>query len=238
MESLDITKIWKSAQNDELLNKRYSIDDIQKYRKQKSHQTSQQIQRSILFDVGYKSIAIAELIYLLISLNYQYPFQIIIGLLLFTAVSLCFIEIYFLKKFKSIRDTDSVLENLKNKLSYLKTTYKKFIFISALSNPLFVLSSFFIYYLFKYNEIKLGTPAEDPVLYLILLAAFAISLIGQLPVYKMQKKELLESIYEMDDADLASIKIQNTKQRRRITLITFTILVLLGVLALLLILIL
>jgi hypothetical protein len=236
MESLDIKQIWKSAQKDEELKRRYSLEDIQKFRRHKSHQTSKSISWSILFDIIYKSIIVAEIIYLYLSLNYQYPFQIIIGLLLLIAVVLILFEINFLKKHRSIRDTDSVIDNLKNKLYYLRTTYRKFIFTSALSNPLFVLCGFFIYFHFKYNEIKLGTPVQDPVLYLILLIAFALSFISQLSVNKMQIKELRESIFDMDDVELAAIKIEESGKRRRNTIILFSLLILLGVIILFLLL--
>ena len=77
------------------------------------------------------------------------------------------------------------------------------------------------------------SPAEDPVLYLILVLAFALSLFSQKPVYRMQKKELRESIYEMDDLEIASVKIAESKKRRRNILILATLLILLGVLILL-----
>ena len=134
------------------------MNEIQIYRKQKSYQTSKSGRLVILFDIGFKSVVIIELIYLLILLSHQEPYQIIAGLLLIFTASLILIELNFIKRLKLIRETDSVIENLKNKLYYLKTTYKNFIFISALSSPLFVLSGFFLYYHFKYNEIRMGTP--------------------------------------------------------------------------------
>ena len=233
MEPIDVKQIWKSAQKDELLNKRYSLEDIHKYRKYKSHQTSKSIRRAIIFDILYKSVVMMELLYLLIFLDYQFPYQIIVGLLMLVAISLVFVEMNFLKKLKLIKETDSVIEIIRRKLDYLSNTYNKFIFISAFTNPLFVLAGFFLYFHFKYNEIRLETPSEDPVLYLILLVAFALSFFAQQPVYRMQRKELQESINEIDDVEFASVKIEESKQRRRYLIAAFTLLILAGILILL-----
>ena len=234
MEELDIKQIWKGANKKELLAKSYSLDDIQKYRKRKSHLISKSSRLTIFFDIGYKSVTLIGLIYLLTVLNHQEPYQIIIGSLMAVTASLVLIEINFIEKLKSIKETDSVIDNLQNKLIFLKTTYNQFIFLSALSNPLFVLAGFLLYHHFKYNGMHTGTPMTDPVTYIFLVIAFAISFFSQKPIYNTQIKELQESIHDMNDTAMASIKIEENKKRKRNNIILCSILILIGVLFLLL----
>ena len=236
MEELDIKNIWKTANKNKTVMKKYSLADIKLYKEKKSKQLSKSSRLVILFDIAYKFLALLELSFLLIFLNYQYPFQTIIGFLLAIICVLVFFEGRFLKKINLIKDTDSVIENLQKKLSFMKTTYRKFIFIGALSNPLFVGSSIFLFYYFKYNEIRIGTPLEDPILYLFLIAAYLISLFGQWPFYKIQIKELLENIEDIEDTQIASVKIEEAKKRKRNILIISSLLILIGILIFLIIL--
>ena len=236
MEELDIKNIWKTANKNETVMKKYSLADIKLYKEKKSKQLSKSSRLSILFDIAYKCLAFLELSFLLIFLNYQYPFQTIIGFLLAIICVLVFFEAGFLKKLNLIKDTDSVIDNLQKKLSFMKTTYRKFIFIGALSNPLFVGSSIFLYYYFKYSEIRIGTPLEDPILYLFLIAAYSISLFGQWPFYKIQIKELKENIEDIEDTQIASVKIEKAKKRKRNILIISSLLILIGILIFLIIL--
>ncbi len=236
MEEFDIKNIWKTAGENKSKMKKYSLEDIQSYRKKQSKKISRSSRFGILFDIFYKCTSIAGLIYLLIFLNYQYPYKIVISLLLVISFILVFVEFGFLKKLNLITEGDSVIENLRKKLHFFKTTYKKFVFISALSSPLFVVAGFFLYYYFKYNEIKMGTPFEDPVLYLFPVIAYLISLFGQWPAYKNQLRELNESIEDIEDTQTVSIKIEEAKKRRKKFIIISSILILIGVLIFLIIL--
>ncbi len=237
MGNLNLTQIWKTANNAEISDIKYSISDIQKYRQQKSQKTSKSNRLDILFDIGFKFIITIELVFLLVFLNNQVSYKLIIGMLVLATFLLIMAELSFIKKLQLIRETDSVINNLKKKLNFLKTSYRKFILISALSSPLFVFSGFMLYYFFKYGEIQLESPIADPVMYGFLVVAFIISYFSQNPHYKVQLKELEESIEEMDDEKTASIIIQETKRRHKKNLIVFSILILLGFILLALLLI-
>ena len=236
MEELDIKNIWRIAGEKEFETKKYSLADIQSYRTKKSKQISGSGRAGIIFDIFYKTATIFEFIYLLIFLNYQYPFQIIIICLLAAVCILIAFELGFLKELNLISESDSVIENLQKKYSFLKTTYLKFIFASALSNPLFITGGFFLYFYFRYNEIIMGTPFEDPVLYLFIIISFLISLVSQWMPYKIQLKDLKESIEDFDDTLTASVKIEEANKRRKRIIIISSVLLLAGVLILLILL--
>ena len=236
MEELDIKYIWKTAYENDADIKHYSLNDIHEYRKKKSKLTSNSSRISILFDIIIKSFIILELIYLSVIHKYQYTYEIIAPFIIIITLMFIFLEIGFIKKLNRIKETDSVIANLKEKLYYLKNTYKKFIFIAALSSSLFFISGVFLYNHFKYGKILTSSPFEDPVLYILMILAFIISLFAQWSYYKIQLNELKESIEEFGDVHTAAIKIEETVRRRRIYIIVASILALIGILILLLIL--
>jgi hypothetical protein len=236
MKELDIKKIWEKANERETPEKKYSLAEIQLLHKKKSRQVSKSSRLGILFDIILKCAVMIELFYLLIILNYQYPYQIVIGILLAATCVFVIFEIGFIKRLNLIQETDSVIVNLQKKLDFIKTTYRKFIFIGGLSSPLFVVSGFFLFYYFKYGEIKMGFPLEDPVLYIILLTAYLLPILGQWPIYKMQLKELNESIENIEDIQTAGIKYEEARKRKIKTVIVSSILILIGLVIFLIIL--
>ena len=236
MEGFDLKNIWKNANKNEAGFRQYSMDDIREYRKNKSNTATVSSSRLILFDIIYKSVIILGFIYLLIVLKNQFTYKIITGIMLAVSFLLMIIEIGFIKKLKFIKETDSVLDNLKKKLHYLKTTYLKFVFTSSISNSFFFAAGIFIYCYHKYGKIQISSPHEDPVLYLMFLIAYAVSLAGQWPFYKNQIHEIKESIEDFDDTLSASIKIKEAAKRKIRFIIAGSIFIILGIFILLLIL--
>ena len=235
MTEIDIKEIWKNYGGNKPEEKRYSLEEIQSYRRKRSKAASKSSRIGLLFDLGYKSIIMIGLIFLTLILNHQFPYQIVVASLIAITCVLIFAEIRFLKKLNKIKDSDPVIDNLKEKLNYFKSTHKKFIFTSALSNPILFVAGMFFYDHFKYGSIQTRAISDDFVIYIFLALSFFISLIGQWPFYKNQIKELEESIVDLDDIQTASEKIDAAKRRRRWFIIISSILVLLGVLLLLII---
>ena len=230
MEDLDIKGIWKNAAHNASNEKKYSLAEIQTYRTKKSKQIHRSSKAGILFDIFYKFMAIAEFVFLLFVLNYQYPYQIIIPVIISGLCILIAVEYRFLKKHNLINESDSIIENLQNQYKYLKTTYRKFILLSSLSNPAFITGGFFLYFYFKYNEIRMESPLIDPVLYIFIVISFLIPLAAQYPVYKNQLRDLKESIDDLDDAGSASEIISDSENRRKIIIIISSVLIIAGIL--------
>ena len=230
MKTNDIKQIWKSANTDETTGKRYSLSEIQDYRKKKSHQMSTSGFRAIRFDIAFKGLIAAALLFLLVFQVTQPLYHRIIVILIFVTAVLLWLNFSYIKKLKAVKETDAVMKNLKIKLRYFKTTFRNFIINSSLSNPLFVLTGFFFYYQFKYHEIKMELPWNDPVMYLFLFVAFIISFGAQWGNYKNEVRELSETIRDLDDEKMATIKIEENRLRKKRSLFMYTILILLGLL--------
>lgn len=235
MKELDLKQIWNNFGEKKPEEKRYSLEDIYTYRRKRSKSASRASRLGILFDIGYKSTVLVMLIVLILILDYQYPFQIIIALLIAVTCALIFLESRYLKKLTEIKETESVIENLKEKLKYLKTTFKKFIFVGGLSNPLLFIAGMFLYDHFKYGAVQARTPSDDLILYIMLVFSYLLSVFGQWPFYKNHVKELQESIDTLDDVKIASIKIEEARKRRIRFIIVSSILALIGILLLLII---
>lgn len=230
MEELDIKSIWKNAAESEFKVKKYSLGEIQQYRTKKSKQIHRSSKAGIMFDIFYKAAACLEFIFLLIVLDYQFPYQIIIPIIIAGVCLLIAFEVGFLKKLSLIDESDSIIENLQNQYSYLKTTFSKFIFISALSNPVFITGSFFVYFYFKYNEIRMESPLIDPVLYIFIVISFLIPLAAQYPVHKNHLRDLKESIDDLNDSGTASEIISGAESRRKTIIIISSVLIITGIL--------
>ena len=233
MKTNDIKQIWKSFSPDDGANKRYSLNDIQVYRKKKSQQLSKTGSRAIYFDIVFKSLIAFALAYLVVFQVTESVYKPIISILISITVLLLGMNFIFLKKLKKIKGTDAIMDNLKNKLHYFETTYRNFIINSSFSNPLFVLTGFLFYFQFKYGEIRMETPWNDPVPYLFLLVAFIISFGAQWTNYKNEVRELTETIRDLDDEKLAAIKIEEYRKRRKRNLFIYSVLLLVGILILL-----
>ena len=230
MEELDLKNIWKSSQKNHLESQMLSLEDIQQYRRQKSRQTTRSTRLMFLFDIGLKSIILVGFVFILILINHQSPQCYVVGLLILLLMSLILINFRFHNQLKEIRESDSIIDNLKKKLIFHKTVYHQFLFTQALSSPLLVVAGFFLYEYYKYGLIRMGSPINDPVPYIFVLIAFCISFFAQLPVYKRQVNELMDSIVELDDVSMAMIRIEASKKARSNQIIWFSVMALVGLL--------
>ena len=229
MGNIDIEKIWKASNDSESGGIGYSLEDIRRYRTKKSGEASRSGRWSISFDIIYKAIVISLYVFLIVILNGQQGYRYLSGFIALLLTLLVIMDFRFLRQLNLIKETDSVIENLTKKLEFLKSVKNYFIFISSLSNLFFVLACFFLYYHYKYNEIRLSSPFDDPVIYLFLLAAFLISYISQQTVCNRQIKELRESIEDIDDIYTARAVIDESRKLRMINICIYLVLVLTGI---------
>lgn len=235
MEPADLKHIWKKGQGNRSEPAIYTLADIQAYRSKKSKQTARTGRLTMLFDMGYKAIVSLGLCFLL-GLLEKPSHLITVGVMLVVTVALIWIESRFVRKLRSIKETDSVVDNLKHQLSFLKVTYNKFLYIGALSNSLFVLTGFLLYHYFKYGGMQPENPLNDPLTYVFLAVAYAVSIVGQWPFHKKQINELATSIQYIDDEYMETLRIEDERKSKLKYRIMFLFLILVGLLALLLLL--
>lgn len=235
MESVDLKYIWKNGQENKPEFTVYSLADIQTYRSKKSRETSRMGRLAMLFDIGYKVVVALGLGYLLTLID-RWEYMGVVVALLAATVLLIWVEYRFVTKLRSIKETDSVVDNLKCQLVFLKETYGKFLYIGALSNPLFVLTGFLLYHYFKYDGIQPENPLNDPLTYVFLAVAYAVSIIGQWPFYKKQIHEVSAGIRFIDDEFMAALQIEDERKIKLKYKVMFFFFMLIGMLLLLLLL--
>lgn len=236
MDSVNLIQIWKSGQGKEPDSPRYSMDQILAYRKGRSRQSRRSGKLSILFDIGYKVIIGLGLLYLLI-LPVPSIIRLVAGSLLLLNLALIGLELTFLRKLGSMSETETVVDNLKKQLHFLKQTYRRFVFSGAFSNPLFVMTGFLFYQYYTHGSESMVDMLSAPISYVFVLAALGISLGVQWPYYRQHVKEVLELLESVDNDSLSSMKIREQKKKRTKRIIMYAILFLLGILVFLLLLI-
>jgi Ca2+/Na+ antiporter len=233
MKEDKLKEIWQQGEND---RPKYTLAEIAAYREQKSKDTTRNLRLEVLFSTGYKSVVALGILILLFLIPGQLNIQLIMAILLLCTLGLIALDFRYLKKVNQINETGTIMETLQQKLRLLQTEYRQFLFWGALTNPLFILTGFFYYFLFKYGEITMESPWEDPVLYGFLLIGYLIALLAALPGYRMRIAEVRECMEDMDEQYMASRKIVEQKKQKRRFFIVAAILVLGGILFLLILL--
>jgi len=233
MDDLEIQNIWNENKGLHDSGVRYSISDIKKFREERSRQSSDSTGRLIIFDSGYKT---------LIAMGFLA--QLFLGQPSFLKLGISVVAISFLAflivnnqtlkiQLNRIDESMDVTNVLKHKFKFLSRFYREFLFITSISHPLFILVGFQFYQFFKYGEDRLMTLLLDPVTYLFLTLGFIIPLGAQRIGYQQQLHELDEIMDSGLDEVNADIKMIKMRAQKRTRIIVFSILLLAGLLALL-----
>jgi F0F1-type ATP synthase assembly protein I len=232
MKEKELIDLWKTSAESIIAGRRYSLNDIQNFRKKKLRRTHNSMKFSFYFDSGLKVLLAASYGFLLIEYSGITPLNYILTVIFVMLVALLFFNLRFHSKYRKIEDSESVLDNLKERFEYYKNTHLKFIHLSAVSVPLFVLSGFFLYLHFKYGFIDLAEKFGDFVLLAIIILSWIIHLASNMFVYNAEMRELKDYITELDDPELALQKLESSERKRRSRLLYFSMLVIIGVILL------
>lgn len=233
MSELNIKSMWRGDHLAGQEGKIMSEEQILAYRQQQSRSFSTSMRRLTWFDIIYKT-----LIALVFALSFfqgnivpieKWVLAGVIGV----SLMLIIMEYGILNKLNLIRQDVPIRESLRKKIDFHKQYYKRFVLLSSLSNPLMVLSGFIMYELIKYREIIMGTPFDSPVPYLFLMAALLIGYFSNLPFYRIRLKELEDCIKEVDENYMSTVKLSHAQKKKRNRMIIFSVLLLLGLAAVL-----
>lgn len=235
MESVDIIAVWKQSKDAETASPRYSLEQIQAYRRKSTNDSRRSGKLSIQFDLIYKAVVALGFGFLL-SLPLPAVFQWVAGASLGLMLTLISWQLSFLKRLRAIKPTDAVADHLKNQLHFLQKTYRQFVFTGAATNPLFVLAGFMLYAHYKHEPTDIDGFFQDPVLYGFVILAYAFALGAQWPYYQKHMKEVREMLESVDDDVLATLQLHEQRKKRLKRMITFAILFFIGLMILLILL--
>ena len=218
MKEHDLKEVWKEASGSPSVNFEMNKEKIHKYRKDASDRISKNLKKGFIFDIVLKSVISLAAITLLIiscvdgSLFDQSSSSIFVMsfISMFLLSAMIVSAILSGKKFNDIPKDLPVLESLNSKLIFLKTTYRKFIFGSALTAPMFVFTANSYYFYHKYGEMRF----DDPVILIFIFISFIIAYFAQIPFYNIQKRELEEAIADFDEEKAEEIEKAKIKQKR------------------------
>ena len=179
MSDRDLKQIWKNATVSANMSQKMDKTSMHRFRKETSDRVFGKIKKGFIVDIVLKGLILGMIIIYMVIEKFNaaswskdpssmFVVSFISGFLLSAMVISAIISI---RQFNKIPVDLPVLDSLEQKLSYVKTTYRKFMFGSALTAPLFVFVGNIIYFHRKYGEINYN----DPVLFIFLFIAFIIS---------------------------------------------------------------
>ncbi len=218
MKEQNLKEVWKEASG--LFAEKVEInkEKLSMHQKETSEKIFNDLRKGFIFDLILKSvITIAAIILLIISLvdgsildQSSSSIFIMSFISMFLLSAMIVSAILSGKKFNEIPKDLPVLESLSRKLTFLKTDYRKFIFGSALTAPMFVFTANSYYFYHKYGEMRF----DDPVILIFIFISFIIAYFAQIPAYNLQKKELEEAIADFDEDKAKEIEKAKIKQKR------------------------
>jgi len=217
MKEPDLKKAWKEANTSSGDKFVMNNEKFHQYRKKTSDILSANLRKGFILDILLKSmITVAALVLFIVSASDKSYMYLDHGSMFAVGFVLAFLltasiasGIISLRKFNEIPKDLPVLESLNRKLMFLQKAYRKFMFGSALTAPMFVFTANMIYYHREYAELRF-----DPVLIIFLFLAFIISYAAQIPIYNLQKRELETAIADIDEEKAEEIKKAKKKQKR------------------------
>ncbi len=232
MKKLNIKEIWKSSNEQKISQEVLTAGDIRNYRTKRLRKIKSSIRYSILLDTALKSLLLIPAVYLMLHHPGQPSILTLLLALAGTLFLLILYQTHLLLKVSKIRETDSIPENLKRKFDFYSKEYQGFLFTGSLSSPLFVMTGFLMYFHLKYDLMNLAEKFGDLILFTIIIFAWIITMVFQIPVYLFEIKELKAEILDLEDPHEQKINFTKAEKERNIRAIVFTALILAGIMIL------
>jgi len=220
---------WKNESGFE--NRKLSEKEIQQFLKSKSKKIEYVFKTGIIMNLIYKFLlSVAFIVFLYVFRPNHLWFSIPLVL-----VSVCILAMAYLlhvyyripNKFKPELDLKS---NLSIYIRYYHKVFKKAIFVSAVSNPLFLIAGSLYYFYFKYGEIRPFALDDYLVFSAFIVISYALGAIVQLAQYNFQIGQMEDSLKEIDEETITKLNLKLRKKKRIRVLIIVSLAVVLGVL--------
>jgi len=208
MKHDELKSIWKDA--GEKLSQSKNWDANLKRRKT-SDRISKTLRGGIVFDIILKFIIATAAFLLLMYSDFDRSY------VLFSVISLVFLlsmiatGIYSKKKLEAISPDLPIVDNLEQKLEFMQTTYKQYMFSSAFTAPMMVFTGNCYYFHFTYGEMRFN----DPVILGFLFIAFVIGFFAQLPLYRSLLNEIMVCVGDFDQEK--QLELELIRRRHKIT---------------------
>lgn len=222
---------WKNESAFE--NRKLSEREIQQFLKSKSKKIENLFTTGIIMSLIYKfllSVSFIAFIYVFRpSHAWLYTSLALVGVCILSIVYL----LYVIKKIpnKIILDLD-FKSILSRSIKFYHRVFKKAIFVSALSNPLFIIAGSLYYFYFKYGEVRPFALDDWLVFSIFIVISFAFGAVMQLAQYNFQIGQMEASLKEINEETITKLNLKLQKNKRIRVLIIFSLAVILGVLVL------
>ena len=222
---------WKKADKGSISHQKYSENDINKFKMNKSMDFSRALNKTIWFDFMLKGLLLIGM--LILAWFYHANTPILSALLILIGVS-----IYFIVKENAIRSEFDLIDDLskelsavlKEKIKFYTASFPKLKLMIAFSNALFVWIGSMFYYYSKYGYYRIEDIGDIIVSVIMLSLAFGISYYTLTFQYKYYIRELNECLSQLSDEQSAAITIKRQLWRKRVIMSIAILTIVVGVL--------
>lgn len=213
------SKAWKKSGIAGSTEKKYTVEDIKKFKMKTSKDFSQTLNKSIIFDFAFKSILIVAM--LLLVWFYWANTVLVSAILTIIGLSsyLLYRESHIRKEFQKIEDYSRELSaTIKEKVKFYRSNSTSIQWMLAFTNAVLVWVGSLFYFYSKYGYYRVEDFTDLIVNLLMVGLAFGISYAAYHYQYRFNVQELEENLADLDDESLAAIHIQSqTRRRKRLT---------------------
>ncbi|TFV95558.1 hypothetical protein E4S40_04895 [Algoriphagus kandeliae] len=228
MEPIDLEKYREAWKKDSYLQeKKLSEQEITQFVRSSSKNIKTQFRSALILDIILKSLLVLAVFFLLLT---QIKSGIPMTLLLFQVILIggMFIQFRALKKLSMVESGFQIVESLKTVIEFYHREYLKTMYVSASTSTMVFLVGSYFYLINKYGEV----PAFDWDDYLVfgvgVLLSFGISFFSQKKFNQFKINQLEECLNDAGELAVNESYIRNYQTDRKMYLLIFGIVLILG----------
>ncbi len=231
---MDIEKYkaaWKSEQSFE--KNTLSEADIQHFMKKRSKEINKLFKKGLLLDMVLKSTIGVSFIVLSVLLFSSMKVLVICSLMFAGIIIAIFFQGSMLRKIPYVDyAADNLRKVLEDTINFYKNKYLRSLYVSALSNPLFIISGMLYYFYYKYGEVRPLEMDDYFVFGITIILGFLLGAYAQLKQHNFHIRQLELSLTEIDETTITELTIKRQKYKKRQLFLIFLLALICGFLIL------
>jgi hypothetical protein len=234
MKSIDIEKYKSAWQNVKSIDDRkLSENEISRFMNSSSKSFLKLFRRGLIFDIGFKTSLIFSIVFLFFLMPNQISILYVnLTMLLIASLGIVWQMKVLLKVPNNKIDSPSIIDNLRDNISFYYKYYINAIYVGALSTTLFFLIGSIYYFYFKYHEIPPFQPDDFIVMGIGIILSFGLSALAQLKQNKYSIYQLEKSLKEIEEKNFTEQSVKSYKSSRLKNIILISLFILAGLLLL------
>ncbi|MCS5491126.1 hypothetical protein [Algoriphagus limi] len=227
MEPIDLEKYKAAWKRDPYFQEqKLSEKEITQFVKSSSKNIRAQFKSALILDIILKSILILAVLFLFISPIGSNPLPLLIFLVILIGGMI--IQFRVLKKLPFLDSELKAVESLKASIEFYYQEYLKTLYVSASTSTMVFLIGSYFYLLHKYGQVPAFEWDDYVVFGIGILLSFGISFFSQRKFNQFKINQLEECLNDAGEIEVDESYIQNHRSDRKMHLLIFGIVFILG----------